>query len=84
MSVEGGTSDFIHRVRQHHQGAAPRQPSARRSFVVHISRDGRSTEALVFDTAPNIGAIAARAETEAFVISLDVIDHPKDNQLAAE
>lgn len=84
MSVEAGTSDFIHRVRQRHQGAAPRQPSARRSFIVHISRDGRSTEALVFDTAPNIGAIAARAGTEAFVISLDVIEHPEEDHLAAE
>ncbi len=84
MSVEGGTSDFINRVRQRHQGTAPRQPQTRRTFVVHISRDGRTTEALIFDTAPNIGAIAARAGTEAFVISLDVIEHAREDHLAAE
>ena len=84
MSVETKASDFINRVRQRHQGAAPQKPEVLRTFVVHISRDGKTTEALLFGNPPNIGAIAARAGTEAFVISLDVIEHGPEDQIAAE
>lgn len=87
MSGEGGTNDFIGRIRQRHRGAAGtsgRDPEIRRTFVVHITRDGRTTEDLLFDTAPSIGAIAARAGTEAYVISLDVIQHRDQGRLAAE
>ena len=87
MSVESGTNDFIGRIRERHRGAADRsgrEPEIRRTFVVHITRDGRTTEDLLFDTAPSIGAIAARAGTEAYVISLDVIQHRAEDRLAAE
>lgn len=86
MSGEGGTNDFIGRIRQRHRGAntSGREPESRRTFVVHITRDGRTTEDLLFDTAPSIGAIAARAGTEAYVISLDVIQHRAGDRLAAE
>lgn len=86
MSGEGGTNDFIGRIRQRHRGVntSGREPEIRRTFVVHITRDGRTTEDLLFDTAPSIGAIAARAGTEAYVISLDVIQHRAGDRLAAE
>lgn len=86
MSVEGGTSDFIGRVRQRHQAPAstPREPGIRRTFVVHVTRDGKTVEDLLFDRAPSIGAIAARVGTEAYVISLDMIEHLPEDQLAAE
>lgn len=87
MSGEGGTNDFIGRIRQRHRGTAEtsgREPEIRRTFIVHITRDGKTTEDLLFDTAPTIGAIAARAGTEAYVISLDVIQHRAEDRLAAE
>lgn len=84
MTVESGTNDFINRVRQRHQVAPAPVPEVSRTFVVHITRDGKTTEDLLFDKAPTIGAIAARAGTEAYVISLDVIQHRNEERLAAE
>ncbi len=86
MSVESGSNDFIGRIRQRHQApaSAAREPAVRRTFVVHITRDGKTVEDLLFDTAPTIGAIAARTGTEAYVISLDVIQHRDEDRLAAE
>ena len=83
MTAEPGRNDYIGRIRQRHGGQpAAAEPPARR-FIVQITRDGRSTEELVFDRAPSIGAIAARAGTEAYVIAVDVID-PETERLAAE
>ncbi len=84
MSIELAANDFISRVRQRHQVAVPKAPEQRRIYIVHVSRDGHTTEDLIFDKAPNIGAIAARVGTEAFVISTDVIHPPKDEHIAAE
>jgi hypothetical protein len=84
MSVEFARNDFIARVRQRHQGAAPKAISEQNVYVVHIARDNGTTEDLVFGSAPSIGAIAARVGTEAFVISTDVIRHRAEDHLAAE
>ncbi|OYX42054.1 MAG: hypothetical protein B7Z02_13460 [Rhodobacterales bacterium 32-67-9] len=88
MSDEYGTSDFIGRIRQRQpeRAAEPprRKPAVRRSFVVSITRDGKATEDLVFDRAPTIGEIAVRAGTGAYILSIDLIKHPAEAQLAAE
>jgi len=84
MSVELASNDFIARVRQRHQAHAPKPAQDGNIYVVHIARDNGTTEDLVFGSVPNIGAIAARAGTEAFVISTDVIRHRAKDHLAAE
>ncbi|WP_347312878.1 hypothetical protein [Defluviimonas sp. SAOS-178_SWC] len=84
MSVEGGTSDFIGRVRQRHQAPEATRKPETHIFVVHVTRDGKTVEDLLFDRAPSIGAIAARVGTEAYVISLDMIERRPEGQLAAE
>lgn len=81
MSADQGSNDFIARIRQRHQPPAP-APLPQRSFIVQITRDGRTIEELIFDRAPSIGAIAARAGTEAYVISIDMLG--SDGRLAAE
>lgn len=83
MAGQAGTSDFISRVRQRHHVPAAKPP-VRRSFIVQITRDGATIEDLVFDTAPTIGAIAARCGTEAYVIATEVIQHRDADRLAAE
>lgn len=80
MSTDLGSNDFIARIRQRHQPVAA-DPQPQRTFVVQITRDGKTTEEIVFDRAPSIGAIAARAGTEAYVISIDMLS---DEKLAAE
>lgn len=82
MPADLGSNDFIARIRQRHQPGPTPAPLPQRSFIVQITRDGRTTEELVFDRAPSIGAIAARAGTEAYVISIDVIE--ADGRLAAQ
>ena len=82
MSVDQGSNDFIARIRQRHQVQPAPDALPQRTFVVQITRDGRTTEDLVFDRAPSIGAIAARAGTEAYVISIDMLG--ADDRLAAE
>ena len=82
MSADLGSNDFIARIRQRHQPAVAGKPETKRTFVVQITRDGRTTEEMVFDRAPSIGAIAARAGTEAYVISIDMLG--ADEKLAAE
>lgn len=83
MAEQGGSNDFIARVRQRHHDVPAAVPADSRTFVVQITRDGRAMETLTFDRAPSIGAIAARAGTEAYVLSIDVIHHG-DDRLAAE
>ena len=82
MSAHLGSNDFIARIRQRHMPAVAPAPQPQRTFVVQITRDGRTTEEMVFDRAPSIGAIAARAGTEAYVISIDMLG--ADEKLAAE
>lgn len=88
MSDEGETSDFIGRIRQRQQEPATepvrRKPAVRRSVVVSVTRDGKTTEDLLFDRAPTIGEIAVRAGTGAYILSIDLIKHPAEAQLAAE
>lgn len=82
MPVDMGSNDFIARIRQRHLPAVVPTPEPKRTFVVQITRDGKTTEEMVFDRAPSIGAIAARAGTEAYVISIDMLG--ADEKLAAE
>lgn len=82
MPADLGSNDFIARIRQRHQPGPAPAPIPERTFIVQITRDGRTTEELIFDRAPSIGAIAARAGTEAFVISIDVLD--AGDRLAAQ
>ncbi len=84
MAAEMATSDFISRVRQRHHAEPDEAPSPERTFIVQITRDGKATEDLIFERAPTIGAIAARAGTDAYVIAVDVIQHRAEDQLAAE
>jgi hypothetical protein len=84
MSADLGSNDFIARIRQRHQPAPAPAPLPLRNFIVQITRDGKTTEELVFDRAPSIGAIAARAGTEAYVIAIDVIDMGEAGKLAAQ
>lgn len=84
MSVDLGSNDFIARIRQRHQPGSAPAPLPQRSFIVQITRDGRTTEELIFDRAPSIGAIAARVGTEAYVISIDMIASGAAGQLAAQ
>lgn len=74
MPADLGSNDFIARIRQRHQAGPAPAPLPQRSFIVQITRDGRTTEELVFDRAPSIGAIAARVGTEAYVISIDMLE----------
>jgi hypothetical protein len=84
MPADLGSNDFIARIRQRHLPPVAPAPLPQRSFIVQITRDGRTTEELVFDRAPSIGAIAARAGTEAYVIAIDVIDAGEAGKLAAQ
>lgn len=84
MALEPGDNDFIARIRQRHQVAPAPAPKPSRTFIVKITRDGKTTEDLFFDQAPSIGAIAGRAGTEAFVLSIDMVHHREDEKLAAE
>lgn len=84
MPTDLGSNDFIARIRQRHQPAPAPAPLPQRSFIVQITRDGRTTEELVFDRAPSIGAIAARVGTEAYVISIDMLDTGAAGKLAAQ
>ncbi|MCA0273037.1 MAG: hypothetical protein LCH69_13385 [Proteobacteria bacterium] len=84
MPADLGSNDFIGRIRQRHQPGPAPAPLPMRTFIVQITRDGKTTEELTFDRAPSIGAIAARVGTEAYVISIEMLDTGTAGQLAAQ
>lgn len=86
MTANTTDNDFIGRLRRR-LGAAPDRTACggpARRVVVQVTRDGRDVQKLVFDRPPSIGAIAARAGTEPYIVSIEVVELGDVATIAAE